>query len=114
MHSRLQYRRKGAAKRCAICDVKFGLIRHYSWRTALCSKKCVDRFKSREEADRRWLLRLCAARQTVAVGMMRFRSEEAAHLTFYANSSCGAVLSPIGETRHANRIRRRHMRFILV
>ena len=50
MRNHLQYRRKDAAKRCAICDGKFGLIRHYSWRTALCSKMCVDRFKSREEA----------------------------------------------------------------
>jgi hypothetical protein len=78
MRNDLQYRRKDAAKRCAICDGKFGLIRHYSWRTALCSRKCVDRFRSREEADRRWLLRFGAARQTVAVGMTRFRSEEAA------------------------------------
>jgi hypothetical protein len=78
MRNDLQYRRKDTAERCAICDGKFGLIRHYSWRTALCSRKCVDRFRSREEADRRWLLRLGAARQTVAVGMMRFRSEEAA------------------------------------
>ena len=34
-----QYRFNGAAKRCAICEGKFGLIRHYSWRTALCSKE---------------------------------------------------------------------------
>jgi hypothetical protein len=53
MRNHLQYRRNDAEKRCAICDGKFGLIRHYSWRTALCSKGCVDRFKSREEADRR-------------------------------------------------------------
>ncbi len=50
-----------AAKRCAICDGNFGLIRHYSWRTALCSKKCVDRFKVRQDGDRRWLRRLQAA-----------------------------------------------------
>jgi hypothetical protein len=30
----------GKAKRCAVCDGKFGLVRHYSWRTPLCSKKC--------------------------------------------------------------------------
>jgi hypothetical protein len=40
-----QHSWNGAAKRCAVCDGKFGLIRHYSWRTALCSKKCVGRFK---------------------------------------------------------------------
>jgi len=76
MRNHLQYRRKDAEKRCAICDGKFGLIRHYSWRTALCSKRCVDRFKSREEADRRWLLRFQAARQTVAVGIIGRPSKE--------------------------------------
>ena len=73
-----RYLRRNAAKRCAICDGRFGLIRHYSWRTSLRSKKCVDRFKSREEADRRWLLRLNVARNTVAAGLTGFRSEEAA------------------------------------
>ena len=50
----------GAAKRCPICDGKFGLVRRYSWRTALCSKKCVDRFRARQECDRRWLPGLTA------------------------------------------------------
>ena len=27
--------RHGKATRCAVCDGKFGLIRHYSWRTRL-------------------------------------------------------------------------------
>lgn len=49
--------RHDAAKRCAVCDGKFGLVRHYSWRTALCSSKCADRFKTRQEADHRWLRR---------------------------------------------------------
>jgi hypothetical protein len=40
---------------CAVCEGKFGLIRHYSWRTALCSKKCVARFQARRADDRRWL-----------------------------------------------------------
>ena len=78
MRSHLQYRQKDAAQRCAICDGKFGLIRHYSWRTALCSKKCVDRFRSREESDRRWLLRLHAAQQPVAVAVTGFRGNQAA------------------------------------
>ena len=78
MRNHLQYRRKDAAHRCAICDGKFGLIRHYSWRTALCSRRCIDRFKSREESDRRWLLRLHSAQQTVAVRIIGFRSEEVA------------------------------------
>jgi hypothetical protein len=76
MRNSPQCLRNGAAKRCAICDGKFGLIRHYSWRTALCSRECVNRFKSREEADRRWLLRFQAARQTVAVGIIGRRSKE--------------------------------------
>ena len=44
--------RSGKATRCAVCDGKFGLVRHYSWRTPLCSKKCVDRFRA---SDRNWL-----------------------------------------------------------
>lgn len=47
--------RDGAATRCAICERSFGLIRHYSWRTPLCSKKCVERFTARQNADRSWL-----------------------------------------------------------
>ena len=47
--------RSCSAARCAVCDGKFGLVRHYSWRTPLCSKKCVDRFRTRRESDRNWL-----------------------------------------------------------
>jgi hypothetical protein len=61
MRNTSQYSWNGAAKRCAICGGKFGLIRYYSWRTALCSKKCADRFKTRQDGDRRWLRRLYAA-----------------------------------------------------
>lgn len=46
---------RGKATRCAVCDGKFGLVRHYSWRTPLCSKECVDRFKARREGDRKWV-----------------------------------------------------------
>jgi Bacterial regulatory helix-turn-helix protein, lysR family len=53
--------RRGKAKRCAVCDGRFGLIRYYSWRTPLCSKKCVDRFKARWAGDRKWLRRLQTA-----------------------------------------------------
>jgi hypothetical protein len=49
------------ANHCAVCGRKFGLIRHYSWRTALCSSKCKDHLKSRRDNDRRWLLRCYAA-----------------------------------------------------
>ena len=45
----------GRAARCAFCDGKFGLIRHYSWRAPLCSRKCVDRCRARRESDRTWL-----------------------------------------------------------
>ena len=50
-----------AGKRCAICDGRFGLVRYYSWRTALCSKRCADRFKDRRDNDRRFLPRIQAA-----------------------------------------------------
>ncbi|RXG85237.1 hypothetical protein EAS61_36625 [Bradyrhizobium zhanjiangense] len=42
------------AARCAVCHGKFGLIRHYSWRTPLCSKRCLDRFTTRTVSDRNW------------------------------------------------------------
>jgi hypothetical protein len=61
MRNSPQYPWNGAAKRCAICDGKFGLIRYHCWRTALCSKRCADRFKKRQEGDRRWLRRLQTA-----------------------------------------------------
>jgi hypothetical protein len=44
----------GRSARCAVCDGKFGLVRHYSWRTPLCSRKCVNRFRARRESDRNW------------------------------------------------------------
>ena len=43
------------ATRCAVCEGKFGLVRHYSWRTPLCSRKCVARFRARRQSDRQWL-----------------------------------------------------------
>jgi hypothetical protein len=47
--------KSGSAAQCAVCEGKFGLIRHYSWRTPLCSKKCVDRFRARRKNDRIWV-----------------------------------------------------------
>jgi hypothetical protein len=47
--------RSGKATRCAVCEGKFGLVRHYSWRTQLCSKKCVDRFRARRQSGRNWV-----------------------------------------------------------
>jgi hypothetical protein len=61
MRNSPQHPWNGAAKRCAICEGKFGLVRYYTWRTALCSKKCADRFKVRREDDRRFLPRVQAA-----------------------------------------------------
>ena len=43
------------AMRRAVCDCKFGLVRHYSRRTPLCSRKCVDRFKARRPSDHNWM-----------------------------------------------------------
>lgn len=48
----------GKVMRCAICDGKFGLVRYYSWRTQLCSRKCVDRFRARRATDGNWLFSL--------------------------------------------------------
>jgi hypothetical protein len=48
-------RRCGRAARCSVCDGKFGLVRYYSWRNPLCSKKCVDCFSARRASDRNWL-----------------------------------------------------------
>jgi hypothetical protein len=45
----------GRAARCAVCTGRFGLVRYYSWRTPLCSKNCVDRFRARRESDRNWV-----------------------------------------------------------
>ncbi len=45
----------GRAARCAVCDGKFGLVRHYSRRTPLCSQKCVDRLRARRASDCNWL-----------------------------------------------------------
>jgi len=45
----------GKATQCAVCDAKFGLVRHYSWRTPLCSKECVNRLRARRQSDRNWL-----------------------------------------------------------
>jgi hypothetical protein len=61
MLSNSQHLRNGATKRCPVCDGKFGLIRQHCWRTSLCSKKCVVRFRSRQEAHRKWLSCLRAA-----------------------------------------------------
>ncbi len=61
MRDGFQYRFNSAANRCAICEGRFGLIRYYSCRTALCSRKCADRFRVRREDDRRFLPRNQAA-----------------------------------------------------
>ena len=45
----------GRTMRCAICDGKFGLVRYYSWRTPLCSKRCVDRFAARRQSNCNWV-----------------------------------------------------------
>jgi hypothetical protein len=61
MPNRSESLRNGRATQCAVCDGKFGLVRYYSWRTPLCSKKCIDLFRARRESDRNWLLWLQVA-----------------------------------------------------
>jgi hypothetical protein len=61
MPNRAEGHRFNKATRCAVCDGKFGLVRHYSWRTPLCSGKCVDRLKARRQNDRNWMGWLQAA-----------------------------------------------------
>ena len=55
MPNRSETLRSGKAARCAVCDGKFGLVRHYSWRIPLCSKNCVDRFRARRKSDSKWV-----------------------------------------------------------
>ena len=55
MNPRSQCLFDDAANRCAICGRKFGLVRHYAWRIAMCSNKCCEQFRAREKGDRDWL-----------------------------------------------------------
>ena len=65
--------RSGSAVRCAVCDGKFGLVRYYSWRTSLCSKKCVARLAARRASYRNWLpwLQIAADQAPVNRAMAR-------------------------------------------
>jgi hypothetical protein len=51
MLNRSEILRCSRAARYAVCDGELGLVRHHSWRTPLCSKKCVDRFKDRRARE---------------------------------------------------------------
>jgi hypothetical protein len=51
----------GEALACAICGGKFGLIRYYSCRRALCSRKCLERSRERRQRDHQWLFHADAA-----------------------------------------------------
>lgn len=55
MPNRLQNHESDKVMRCAVCNGKFGLVRHYSCRNLLCSRKCVDRFGARRQSDRNWI-----------------------------------------------------------
>ena len=55
MPYRRESHRSPKATRCAICDGKFGLVRHYSWQTPLCSSRCVDRLRARRHSDGNWI-----------------------------------------------------------
>jgi hypothetical protein len=61
MFNSSQSAQHGVPRRCAVCDGPFGLIRHYSWRTPLCSKKCVEYLKAHREEGRKWLGRFQTA-----------------------------------------------------
>lgn len=58
MLNRCERLRAATAIRCAICDGKFGLVRYYSWRTALCSRGCLERCRTRRISYRDWVGRL--------------------------------------------------------
>jgi hypothetical protein len=100
MPNNFQYLRRDAAKRRAICDGKFGLIRYHSWRTALCSKKCAERFKTRQKGTADGLRRLQPTRNSRSYNhgeisrSSEFRNKEAADCTLYADSCYGAVFDP--------------------
>jgi hypothetical protein len=66
-NERLEHCEPGKA--CALCGGKFGLIRYYSCRTALCSKQCLARLRARRERDRQWLFRVYAAASVDASSM---------------------------------------------
>lgn len=51
-------RGSGRAARFAVCADRCGLVRYYSWRTALCSRTGIDRLGVRRASDRNWLPRL--------------------------------------------------------
>ena len=51
--------------RCTVCCGRFGLIRYYSWQTAVCSKKCAGRLTARRENDRRWLMSTTPPRNSI-------------------------------------------------
>jgi hypothetical protein len=55
MPNRSESLRHGRVTQCTVCDGKFGLVRYYSWRTPLCSKKCIELFRARRESDRKWV-----------------------------------------------------------
>jgi hypothetical protein len=42
--------------RCTVCGGRFGLVRYYSWQTAICSKTCAGRLRARCDSDRKWLM----------------------------------------------------------
>jgi hypothetical protein len=41
----------GKGRRCAVSEGNVGLVRHCSWRTPFCSKKCIDTFKAHRKSD---------------------------------------------------------------
>jgi hypothetical protein len=55
MSYRLASQGPNRTMRCAVCEGKFSLVRHYSWRVPLCSRKGVDRLKACRQGDHNWM-----------------------------------------------------------
>ena len=57
--------------RCAVCDGRFGLVRYFSWRKPLCSKRCLERFTVRRQGDCDWVGRFPLAFNTLSENRAR-------------------------------------------
>jgi hypothetical protein len=47
--------RRTNGQRCAVCRGKFGLVRHYTRGTGVCSRKCRGRLRMRQSNYIKWL-----------------------------------------------------------
>jgi hypothetical protein len=93
MRGTVQHLHNRDANRCAACGGKFGLVRYYAWRTALCSKKCIERSQTREESDRRWLASLWAAGKVMRAPRCGATGSVLASSSFAKQSECSDIAS---------------------